>query len=342
MGTPRITNVPESYDAATWRNIIRDVARQLALIVDNLTNLLGVRFLGVRTTTPLAPVQVGDGSVNNSADSQILISRSVDNTIAGNAHAFSDSSDINRQGVIGYNSYDARITFSGSYNYDHYAAFQFAPIVNASVGTFSNFYGFASTPTLNGGRVTNSYPFYAADPAGTGAITNNYGLYVAQLTRGDSNFAIYTAGSTPSYFGGPITANGDLTANGVLTANGNLTVSGQLSAVVGNTQNTSVFFHTSDFSTGVSGSGLLVITGAATGDTFTELRAFKTGNSAWSDLILQAGGRFVGIGTTAPKSKLHVTGLPVYANNAAAVAGGLTAGAFYRTGADPDPVCVVH
>jgi len=50
----------------------------------------------------------------------------------------------------------------------------------------------------------------------------------------------------------------------------------------------------------------------------------------------------VGIGTTSPTSALQVVGLPVYANNAAAVAGGLTAGAFYRTGADPDPVCVVH
>jgi len=50
----------------------------------------------------------------------------------------------------------------------------------------------------------------------------------------------------------------------------------------------------------------------------------------------------VGIGTTSPKSKLQVVGLPVYANNAAAVAGGLTAGAFYRTGGDPDLVCVVH
>ncbi len=35
-------------------------------------------------------------------------------------------------------------------------------------------------------------------------------------------------------------------------------------------------------------------------------------------------------------------GLQVFANNAAAVAGGLVVGAFYRTGADPDPVCVVH
>ena len=35
----------------------------------------------------------------------------------------------------------------------------------------------------------------------------------------------------------------------------------------------------------------------------------------------------VGIGTTNPTSKLQIVGLPVYANNAAAIAGGLTAGA---------------
>lgn len=34
--------------------------------------------------------------------------------------------------------------------------------------------------------------------------------------------------------------------------------------------------------------------------------------------------------------------LPIFANNAAAIAGGLIAGQFYRTGADPDVVCVVH
>jgi hypothetical protein len=50
----------------------------------------------------------------------------------------------------------------------------------------------------------------------------------------------------------------------------------------------------------------------------------------------------VGIGTTTPTSKLQVVGLPVYANNVAAITGGLSVGAFYRTGANPDPVCVVH
>lgn len=37
-----------------------------------------------------------------------------------------------------------------------------------------------------------------------------------------------------------------------------------------------------------------------------------------------------------------IAGLPVFANNAAAITGGLSAGMFYRTGADPDNVCVVH
>ncbi|MBI4648870.1 MAG: hypothetical protein HY738_20345 [Bacteroidia bacterium] len=50
----------------------------------------------------------------------------------------------------------------------------------------------------------------------------------------------------------------------------------------------------------------------------------------------------ISIGTTNPTSKLQVVGLPVNTNNAAAIAGGLTVGAFYRTGGDPDVVCVVH
>jgi hypothetical protein len=39
---------------------------------------------------------------------------------------------------------------------------------------------------------------------------------------------------------------------------------------------------------------------------------------------------------------VRVTGLTTYATNAAAIAGGLRAGDLYKTGADPDVVCVVH
>ncbi len=37
-----------------------------------------------------------------------------------------------------------------------------------------------------------------------------------------------------------------------------------------------------------------------------------------------------------------LTTFPVFANNAAAIAGGLTRGDFYRTGGNPDTLCIVH
>lgn len=40
--------------------------------------------------------------------------------------------------------------------------------------------------------------------------------------------------------------------------------------------------------------------------------------------------------------RLLLAGCPVYANNAAAIAGGLVQGDLYRTGGDPDSVCIVH
>lgn len=67
---------------------------------------------------------------------------------------------------------------------------------------------------------------------------------------------------------------------------------------------------------------------------------FDIGTNAASLFRIQSGGNMGN--TMTPTSKLHIVGLPVFANNAAAIAGGLTAGAFYRTGADPDPVFVVH
>ncbi len=73
-----------------------------------------------------------------------------------------------------------------------------------------------------------------------------------------------------------------------------------------------------------------------------DLRFYSWAGGIGEVMRLQYSTGFVGINTDDPKSFLHVAGLSIYADNAAAIVGGLTAGAFYRTGADPDPVCVVH
>ncbi len=70
------------------------------------------------------------------------------------------------------------------------------------------------------------------------------------------------------------------------------------------------------------------------------------GTNKWGVYVNDASNNYfagkVGIGTDTATSNLQVVGLPAYANNAAAAGAGLTVGAFYRTGGDPDLVCVVH
>lgn len=66
---------------------------------------------------------------------------------------------------------------------------------------------------------------------------------------------------------------------------------------------------------------------------------FATGSTpATEKMTLLSNGNF-GIGTSTPTAKLQVVGLDTYADNAAAITGGLTAGAFYiRTGHGLDVV----
>jgi trimeric autotransporter adhesin len=93
---------------------------------------------------------------------------------------------------------------------------------------------------------------------------------------------------------------------------------------------------------GTTGSGVF---GEATASTGTNYGVFGRVTSATGWGLYTPNNMFaskVSIGTTTTTSSLQVAGLPVFANNGAALLGGLSAGAFYRTGGDPDFVCVVH
>ena len=77
------------------------------------------------------------------------------------------------------------------------------------------------------------------------------------------------------------------------------------------------------------------------GGTKYTIGVVKGGTGALRPLIFEMGNNqakltvdttgYVGIGTTTPSSVLSVVGLPTYASNAAAIGGGLTVGAFYKT-----------
>ena len=73
--------------------------------------------------------------------------------------------------------------------------------------------------------------------------------------------------------------------------------------------------------------------GAATGFGFD---AYQPGVGPVPLAFGAAGFSFIGLGY------FNVPNIPVHANNAAALAAGMIVGSFYRTGADPDPLCIVH
>ena len=79
------------------------------------------------------------------------------------------------------------------------------------------------------------------------------------------------------------------------------------------------------------GGGTNIISNSGQTSTFSPITFRASDNTTTNELMRITGSGNVGIGITAPTSKLQVVGLPEYATNALAIAGGLTVGAFYHT-----------
>lgn len=101
-------------------------------------------------------------------------------------------------------AYDSQVQIIGTNNTSHMVSFQ-SRANHASTGTLDILYGFVSQEAIQTGTVTDRYSYYVADASGAGTLVNNYGLYVENLVKGTIlRYAIFTAGTTPSYLGGSI------------------------------------------------------------------------------------------------------------------------------------------
>lgn len=95
------------------------------------------------------------------------------------------------------------------------------------------------------GAITSLSMFHALNASLGGAtLTNQYGYYCAALSGATNNYAFYSAGSTPSYFGGTVQIVGDAEVTGnLLAANG--TVGAPSVAALGDT-NTGLYWSAAD------------------------------------------------------------------------------------------------
>lgn len=76
-----------------------------------------------------------------------------------------------------------------------------------TAGTVDYLVGVSTYASMSGasGTVNNMAGLYAfSNDRSAGTVTNNYGLYVDPQTAGTNNYSVYTAGTAPAKFGGPV------------------------------------------------------------------------------------------------------------------------------------------
>ena len=177
------------------------------------TYLRGVTSTTYATDQFIGVLRVGEKTTTNSSDPQVIVAREVDASGSGNGHCFSDSSNINRAGTISYNSYDARVTWSGSNTYGHYAAFQSGAVYDCS-GTTTDWFHFFAGLEVTDGTITNNKGLTFSPPtlSGSGYVRQNFAVYVNNLPEytgtpatNTTNYALYSSGAARVWANGQAT-----------------------------------------------------------------------------------------------------------------------------------------
>jgi len=215
IDTGTVVNRYAAYAAAPTLQNSGAITNQYAFYSEALTtgtNNWLIYTPGIMTSQLGNKVIVGQYGAS-STEPGVVISRDLNDGSTVSGHGFVEATYFRRGGASAFAAFDAYTTMAGN-PYDHWAGFQDRPSYQAaSAGqTMTNMYGYFTLPTIDTGTVTNRYGAYVAAPnLQSGAVvTNQYAYYAEDLTAGGSNWAFYSAGTTPSYFG-PITVNGRIT-----------------------------------------------------------------------------------------------------------------------------------
>ena len=270
--------------------------------------------------TPLAPIHVGSTTGNNPPIASPAILVAEDRNTNGSGHGFADESIVHTSAAgTGYAAFAASVNYTGSQHYDHYVGFQ-ADLKYASAGTMTSAIGLSVGLHFTAGLATNFYGSYIYNPpvTGTGAIANVYGHYIEDLTAGGTvNYAIYTAGTTKSYFGGAVGFGTD-TINATFTPQVQIKKAGTdasnpAMSLVLNRQNS----NTAGFLFGVDSSNNAAISINGAGDFRIGVNA--SGNTVFTENVRITSDANIKIGGTAQRSSNDGTRQLVLFNGTAPV-----------------------
>lgn len=201
-------------------------------------------------------LSIGNSALVSDSFPQVSLSTLLNGTFGGVgiAHGYLDSSTFETSVAGGaYASFDARITVTGSVNYDHVVGFQSIPILSSYSATLSKAYGFLSNRTVgSGSTLTQMFHYAAGSQAIGGTIGTEYGFYCDTLATAGTSWAFYAV-SDQSFFGGGIMVGSTAGGNIYATTNAGTNL---VYDVYTNTGGNMVF--------GIEGSaGSQIITGAA-------------------------------------------------------------------------------
>lgn len=109
-------------------------------------------------------------------------------------YGFIENGTVNYAGgapLYGHASFNDNVKFTGAVNSDHHHSFQSYPHYGNS-GTIGVFSSFWSQLDVTAGTVTEASGVKINNPLGAGTITAMYGVLIDDLTRGGSNWGVFS------------------------------------------------------------------------------------------------------------------------------------------------------